>query len=46
MLHPETGLIATPPTKESLAKDLENMEAAIQRARFGLEEGGTVEFVL
>ena len=40
MLHPETGLIATPPTKEPPAKDLENMEAAIQQARLGLEEGG------
>ena len=40
MLHPETGLIATLPTKEPLTKDLENMEAAIQQVRFGLEEGG------
>jgi len=40
MLLPETGLVATPPTKEPLAKDLENMEVAIQQARLGLEEGG------
>jgi len=40
MLLPETGLIATPPTKEPLAKDVENMEVAIQQARLGLEEGG------
>lgn len=30
----------TPPTKEPLAKDLKNMEAAIQQAKLGLEEGG------
>ena len=40
MLLPKTGLVATPPTKEPLAKDLENMEVAIQQARLGLEEGG------
>jgi len=40
MLLPETGLVATPPAKEPLAKDLENMEVAIQQARLGLEEGG------
>ena len=40
MLLPETGLIATPPTKEPLAEDLESMKAAIQQARLGLEEGG------
>lgn len=40
MLLPETGLIATPPTKEALSKDVENMEVAIQQARLGLEEGG------
>ena len=40
MLLPETGQIATPPTKEPLAKDLERMEVAIQQARLGLEEGG------
>ena len=40
MLLPESGLIATPPTKEPLAKDVENMGVAIQQARLGLEEGG------
>lgn len=40
MLLPEIGPIATPPTKEPLAKDLENMGVAIQQARLGLEEGG------
>ncbi|KAF9646562.1 cytosine deaminase [Thelephora ganbajun] len=40
MLLPETGRIATPPTKELLVKDLENMEIAIRQARLGLEEGG------
>jgi len=40
MLLPETGPIATPPTKEPLAKDLENIGVAIQQARLGLKEGG------
>lgn len=40
MLLPEAGLITTPPTKDPLAKDLENMEVAIQQARLGLKEGG------
>lgn len=40
MLLPETGLIAIPPTKEPLTKDLENMRVAIQQAKLGLEEGG------
>ena len=40
MLLPETGLAAIPPTKEPLAKDLQNMEIAIQQARHGLAEGG------
>lgn len=40
MLPPESGLVVTPPTKEPLVKDLENMEVAIQQARLGLEEGG------
>lgn len=40
MLLPETNLIVTPPTKEPMVKDLENMEVAIQQARLGLEEGG------
>jgi len=40
MLLPEAGLIATSPAKEPLAKDLENMEVAIQQARLGFEEGG------
>jgi len=40
MLLPETGLVATPPTKEPLARDLQNMEIAIQQARLGLAEGG------
>ena len=40
MLLPKTGPVATPPTKEPSAKDLENMEVAIQQARLGLKEGG------
>lgn len=40
MLLPEAGLITTPPTEDPLAKDLENMQVAIQQARLGLEEGG------
>jgi len=40
MLLPEVGLTATPATKEPTAKDVENMEVAIQQARLGLEEGG------
>lgn len=40
MLLPGTSLVATLPTKEPLAKDLENMEVAIQQARLGFEEGG------
>ena len=40
MLLPATGLIATPPAKEPTAKDVENMEVAIQQARLGLDEGG------
>lgn len=40
MLLPKSRLIVTPPTKEPSAKDLENMEVAIQQARLGLEEGG------
>lgn len=40
MLLPVTDPIATPPTREPLAKDLENMDVAIRQARLGLEEGG------
>ena len=40
MLLPATDLIATPPTKEPSAKDLESMEIALRQARLGLEEGG------
>ena len=40
MLLPATDVITTPPTKEPLAKDLDNMEVAIQQARLGLVEGG------
>jgi len=40
MLLPESGLIATPPSKDPSVKDLENMRVAIQQARLGFEEGG------
>ena len=40
MLLPKASVVATVPTKEPLAKDLENMGVAIQQARLGLEEGG------
>lgn len=40
MLLPEGGLFATPPAKEPLVKDLENMKVAIQQARLGFKEGG------